>query len=100
MRQRVLKYFVPVTFLSFVFTIPKFFESQVEYADEGFFEDAHVYEDNITSVHSGIFFKLFYKNLVLNGWIQFWQYNVFHKVEKILKGSLDSIPSPSASMKI
>ena len=58
MRQRVLKYFVPVTFLSFVFTIPKFFESQVEYADEGFFEDAHVYEDNITSVHSGIFFHL------------------------------------------
>ena len=59
MRQRVLKYFVPVTFLSFVFTIPKFFESQVEYADEGFFEDAHVYEDNITSVHSGIFFLPF-----------------------------------------
>ena len=64
MRQRVLKYFVPVTFLSFVFTIPKFFESQVEYADEGFFEDAHVYEDNITSVHSGIFFlSLIYEKI-------------------------------------
>ena len=55
MRQRVLKYFVPVTFLSFVFTIPKFFESQVEYADESYFEDGYVIGDNTTEEHNGSF---------------------------------------------
>ena len=79
MRRRVLKYFVPVTFLSFVFSLPKFFESQVEYADESLFEDGYINEDNITGLtsvansikHSGQNFPkaFFYRHLISRGFL-------------------------------
>ena len=33
MKIRVLKYLIPGFFLSFIFSIPKFFESRVKYAN-------------------------------------------------------------------
>jgi hypothetical protein len=49
MRGRLLKYILPVFLLSFVFTIPKFFEADIDYSKE-------ILEVNVTVVRKNIFY--------------------------------------------
>ena len=72
--------------------------SQVAFNDKVVKEDPNPsFEHRIVQIQNGEIFKSRFEicNKLGQG-----QYGVVHKVKKILKGSLDSISSPSPSMKI
>ena len=51
MKRRICKYLIPVSLLSFIVNIPKFFESEVMYTDDPSFLQGYDYDDDVAAMH-------------------------------------------------
>ena len=51
MKRRICKYLIPVSLLSFVVNIPKFFESKVMYTNDPSFLLGYDYDDDVAAMN-------------------------------------------------